>query len=57
MAGRTALILDGPQVALFAGAQRLWTVSVEYVVRRPAALALRWQFAEFSPFSLAMGQW
>ncbi|WPN21510.1 pyridoxamine 5'-phosphate oxidase family protein [Pseudomonas marginalis] len=57
VAGRTALILDGPQVALFAGAQRLWTVSVEYVVRRPAALALRWQFAEFSPFSLAMGQW
>lgn len=57
VAGRTALILDGPQVALFAGAQRLWTVSVEHVVRRPAALALRWQFAEFSPFSLAMGQW
>lgn len=55
--GCTTLILDGPQVALFEGAQRLWTVTVEQVVRRPAALALRWQFAEFSPFSLAMGRW
>lgn len=55
LAGRTALILDGPQVALFEGAQRVWTVTVEHVARRPAALALRWRFAEFSPFSLAMG--
>ena len=55
LAGRTALILDGPQVALFEGAQRMWTVTVEHVARRPAALALRWRFAEFSPFSLAMG--
>ncbi|MGY1951137.1 flavin-nucleotide-binding protein [Pseudomonas pergaminensis] len=57
VAGRTTLILDGPEVALFEGAQRLWTVTVEQVVRRPAALTLRWQFAEFSPFSLAMGSW
>ena len=41
----------------FEGAQRLWTVTVEQVVRRPAALALRWQFAQFSPFSLATGRW
>lgn len=57
VAGRTTLILSGPQVAEFEGAQRLWTVTVEHVVRRPAALALRWQFAEFSPHSLAMGTW
>ncbi|WLH66713.1 pyridoxamine 5'-phosphate oxidase family protein [Pseudomonas sp. FP2309] len=57
IAGRTALIPDGPDVAAFEGAQRLWTVTVEHVVRRPAALALRWQFAEFSPFSLATGRW
>ncbi|WP_428552878.1 pyridoxamine 5'-phosphate oxidase family protein [Pseudomonas edaphica] len=57
VAGRTSLILDGPEVARFEGAQRLWTVTVEQVVRRPAALALRWQFAEFSPHSLAMGGW
>ncbi|WP_348748072.1 pyridoxamine 5'-phosphate oxidase family protein [Pseudomonas rhodesiae] len=55
LVGRTTLILDGPQVALFEGAQRVWTVTVEHVVRRTAALALRWRFAEFSPFSLAMG--
>ncbi|OCW27631.1 flavin-nucleotide-binding protein [Pseudomonas aylmerensis] len=53
--GRTSLILDGPQVARFEGAQRLWTVTVEHLVRRPAALALRWRFVEFSPHSLAMG--
>ena len=55
VAGRTALILSGPRVAEFEGAQRLWTVSVEQVVRRPAALALKWRFIEFSPYSLAMG--
>ncbi|MBJ2245112.1 pyridoxamine 5'-phosphate oxidase family protein [Pseudomonas haemolytica] len=57
VAGRTSLILSGPPVAEFEGAQRLWTVTVEHVVRRPAALALRWQLAEFSPYSLAMGTW
>ncbi|AZF00869.1 putative iron-sulfur binding protein [Pseudomonas orientalis] len=57
VAGRTSLMLSGPQVAQFDGAQRLWTVTVEHIVRRPAALALRWQFAEFSPHSLAMGSW
>lgn len=57
LSGRTSLILDGPQVALFEGAQRVWTVTVEHTVRRPAALALRWVFAEFSPFSLGMGRW
>ncbi|AZF22220.1 pyridoxamine 5'-phosphate oxidase family protein [Pseudomonas sp. R3-52-08] len=57
VAGRTSLILSGPQVAEFEGAQRLWTVTVEQVVRRPAALALRWRFVEFSPYSLAMGSW
>ncbi|ARB27485.1 pyridoxamine 5'-phosphate oxidase family protein [Pseudomonas tolaasii] len=57
LSGRTTLILDGPEVARFEGAQRLWTVTVDQVVRRPAALALRWQFAEFSPHSLAMGRW
>ncbi|OPA82432.1 pyridoxamine 5'-phosphate oxidase [Pseudomonas fluorescens] len=57
LSGRTSLILDGPEVARFEGAQRLWTVTVDHVVRRPAALALRWQFAEFSPHSLAMGHW
>lgn len=41
--GRTAIILDGPHVATAQGAERLWTLEVEQVVRRPAALALRWR--------------
>jgi predicted pyridoxine 5'-phosphate oxidase superfamily flavin-nucleotide-binding protein len=57
IAGRTSLILSGPEMAAFEGAQRLWTVTIEHGVRRAAALALRWQFAGFSPFSLAMGSW
>lgn len=58
VAGHTTLILDGPQVAAFEGAaQRLWTVTVKHPVRRPAALALKWQVGQFSPFSLAMGHW
>ena len=57
VAGHTTLILDGSQVAAFEGAQRLWTVTVEHLVRRPAALALKWQVGQFSPFSLAMGRW
>ncbi|TFY84669.1 flavin-nucleotide-binding protein [Pseudomonas nabeulensis] len=51
IAGRTSLILNGPQVAEFEGAQRLWTLTVEHAVHRPAALALRWRFSEFSPFN------
>ena len=54
VAGRTALILGGPPVAAFEGAQRLWTVNVQHTVWRPATLALKWRFTEFSPFSLAM---
>ncbi len=42
LSGRTAIILDGPHVATVQGAERLWTLEVEQVVRRPAALALRW---------------
>jgi len=43
LSGRSEIILDGPQVAAFQGAERLWTLQVEQVVRRPAALALRWR--------------
>ena len=43
LSGRSEIILDGPQVAACQGAERLWTLQVEQVVRRPAALALRWR--------------
>jgi ferredoxin-NADP reductase/predicted pyridoxine 5'-phosphate oxidase superfamily flavin-nucleotide-binding protein len=57
LSGRTEIILDGPQVEAFQGAERLWTIEVEQVVRRPAALALRWRFDGVSPTSLLTGTW
>ena len=56
-AGRTEIILDGPEIAAFQGAERLWTLTVEHVVLRRAALALRWAFEGFSPNSLLTGSW
>ena len=57
LSGRTELVFDGPEVAAFQGAERLWRVHVEHLVRRPNALALRWRFGEFSPNSLMTGSW
>ncbi|WP_248914595.1 pyridoxamine 5'-phosphate oxidase family protein [Pseudomonas moorei] len=57
LSGRTEIILEGPQVEAFQGAERLWTFHVEHVVRRPAALALRWRFDGVSPTSLLTGNW
>ncbi len=57
LSGRTEVILDGPQIAAFQGAERLWTFDVEKAVRRPGALALRWRFDGMSPTSLLTGTW
>ncbi|MBA4359103.1 MAG: FAD-binding oxidoreductase, partial [Pseudomonas sp.] len=57
LSGRADVILEGPQVEAFQGAERLWTFEVERVVRRPAALALRWRFDGVSPTSLLTGTW
>ncbi|RON20871.1 FAD-binding oxidoreductase [Pseudomonas brassicacearum] len=57
VAGRTEIILDSPEIGAFQGAERLWTLTVEQVVRRHAVLALRWQFEGFSPNSLMTGSW
>jgi len=57
LSGRTEIILEGPQVEAFQGAERLWTIDVEQVVRRPGALALRWRFDGVSPTSLLTGTW
>ena len=35
--GTTEIIFDGPEVAAFQGAERLWRLQVTAVVRRPAA--------------------
>lgn len=57
LSGRTELLLDSPLTLAFEGAERLWTVEVEQVVVRPAALNLRWQFHDYAPTSLATGTW
>ncbi|WP_054900593.1 MULTISPECIES: pyridoxamine 5'-phosphate oxidase family protein [unclassified Pseudomonas] len=55
--GRTEVILDSPLIEAFEGAERLWTLMVEQVVLRRAAISLRWAFQEYSPTSLMTGTW
>jgi ferredoxin-NADP reductase/predicted pyridoxine 5'-phosphate oxidase superfamily flavin-nucleotide-binding protein len=57
VSGRTEIVWQGPEVSAFQGAERLWRLHVEQVVRRPAALALRWDLQQFSPNSLMTGSW
>ncbi len=46
MTGRTEVILEGPEIGRFEGAERLWRFLPERVVRRPQALPLRWRSAD-----------
>ena len=55
LSGPTELVLEGPEVASFEGAERLWRVRARRAVRRPGALALRWRFGDYAPTSLAAG--
>lgn len=57
LSGRTELTLEGDEIRAFQGAERLWHVEVEHMVRRPAASRLRWQFQEVSPYNLVTGNW
>jgi ferredoxin-NADP reductase/predicted pyridoxine 5'-phosphate oxidase superfamily flavin-nucleotide-binding protein len=59
MTGRAELILEGPEIAAFQGAERLWRFKPQRVVRRPGALPLRWIDTEngASPNSLITGSW
>ncbi|ABD27199.1 oxidoreductase FAD/NAD(P)-binding protein [Novosphingobium aromaticivorans DSM 12444] len=59
MSGKAEVVLDSPEIASFAGAERLWTFVPQRIVRRKGALALRWSFRDngWSPNSLATGQW
>lgn len=42
MTGDAEVILDSPEIAAFQGAERLWTFRPRRILRRPAALPLRW---------------
>ncbi len=55
--GRAEVIWDGPEVAAYAGAERLVRVHVDSVLRRPGVLPLRWAFRELSPVLEATGSW
>lgn len=57
LTGSTAIVFAGEEVAAFQGAERLWRFTVERIVRRRGALALRWTFGEYSPNSLLTGSW
>lgn len=57
LAGCVTLMLEGAEVQAFEGAERLWQVDVQAVVRRPAALRTHWLLKGFSPASLATGTW
>ena len=57
VAVRAEILWDGPDLADFAGAQRLLRMQVLGALRRPGALALRWGEAQLSPVLEPTGVW
>lgn len=55
VAADVEIVWEGAEVDAFPGAQRLLRFTVREVLRRSAALALRWTAAEPSPFLAATG--
>jgi predicted pyridoxine 5'-phosphate oxidase superfamily flavin-nucleotide-binding protein len=51
------VVWDGPELAAFAGAERLLRMQVVSVLHRPAALPLRWGRGAPSPFLDGTGRW
>ncbi len=51
------LVLDAPELAAFAGAQRLMRFRVTSALRVPAGLPLRWSEAQLSPVLAGTGSW
>ena len=50
MSGRTELLPVSADTSAFPGAERLWRFEPRRMFWRPATLALRWHFDEWSPF-------
>lgn len=59
LTGEAEVVLDGPEIAAFQGAERLLTFHPRRIVRRRDALPLRWTSNEdgTSPNSLLTGDW
>jgi uncharacterized protein len=55
LAGRADILWD--ETRAFAGAERLWRVSVDSAWRRPDALNLRWSFGDFARQIERTGTW
>jgi uncharacterized protein len=56
VSGRAAVDWSPDRAAALPGAQRVVDVTVEAVVRTPAALPLRWALLEPSPFNPPVGR-
>ncbi len=57
IAARAEIVWEGPELAAFAGAERLVRLAIERVLTRPHALPLRWAFREYSPVLEKTGRW
>jgi predicted pyridoxine 5'-phosphate oxidase superfamily flavin-nucleotide-binding protein len=57
LTGTTELVLEGPEIERFAGAQRLWRCRVRALARQRGALGIRFVFRDYSPYSLRTGHW
>ncbi|MGN6527667.1 MAG: 2Fe-2S iron-sulfur cluster-binding protein [Burkholderiaceae bacterium] len=57
LSGAAEVVFEGPRVAAFPGAERLWRVRPERVVRRRGALRWRGAVDEASPFVEPTGTW
>ena len=57
MTGRGEIVWDGPEVAAFAGAQRLIRFHLDEVIHVAGGLPLRFDFEEASPYLAITGDW
>ena len=58
LTGDTEIVFEGPEIAHFQGAERLWHFTPRHIIRRRGALPIRWKLRElgaFSPNSLMTG--
>ncbi|HXY98891.1 MAG TPA: pyridoxamine 5'-phosphate oxidase family protein [Stellaceae bacterium] len=57
VAATAEIVWEGPEVARFAGAQRVLRFHVEERVTAERAVPLRWRLRDYSPFLAALGSW
>jgi len=57
LTGTVEIVWDGPEVAAFRGAERLWRFTVAAGLRLPAAVAPGWEEGEPSPNVALTGDW